>query len=71
MRARYAFLKDIDAPSSFFFSLEKRVRERKQMHCLKLPDGRLSYDRGEKMEAAVFMESCLVRGTLISIRWTF
>ena len=41
-RARFVSLKDMDAPSSFFFNLEKYVSLRKQMACLRLPDGRIT-----------------------------
>ena len=36
IRARFSMLKEMDAPSSFFFGLERR------MHCLWLSDGRVT-----------------------------
>ena len=44
VRARHTYLKDMDAPTSFFFNLERRVGESKQMLCLCLHDGRISHD---------------------------
>ncbi|KAG7478661.1 hypothetical protein JOB18_005256 [Solea senegalensis] len=37
----------MDAPSKFFFSLEKTVAQRKQIVCLQLPDGKLTSDQAE------------------------
>ncbi len=37
--SRFLQFKDVDAPSSFFFSLERSVAQRKLMTCLKLPGG--------------------------------
>ena len=39
VRARFSMLKEIDAPSSFFFGLERQSGEAKGMHCLRLYDG--------------------------------
>ena len=43
----------MDAPTSFFLNLERRVGESKQMLCLRLRDGRISHDVGEMREAVV------------------
>ena len=53
VQARHTHLKDVDAPTSFFFNLERRVGESKQMLCLHLRDGRISHDVGEMREAVV------------------
>lgn len=42
VRARFNMLREMDAPSSFFFGLEKQCVENKQMHCLRLADGRVT-----------------------------
>ena len=47
VRSRFLQLKDMDAPSSFFFNLERSVAQRKQMTCLKLPDGRVTTSPSE------------------------
>ena len=47
VRSRFLQLKDMDAPSSFFFNLERSVAQRKQMTCLKLPGGRVTTSPGE------------------------
>lgn len=47
IRARFSLLKDIDAPSSFFFNLEKKEMERKQMLHLKRANGTLTSDPKE------------------------
>uniref|UniRef100_A0A671WHQ0 Reverse transcriptase domain-containing protein n=1 Tax=Sparus aurata TaxID=8175 RepID=A0A671WHQ0_SPAAU len=47
VRSRYLKLKDMDAPSSFFFDLERSVAQRKQMTCLELPGGRVTTDPEE------------------------
>ncbi|KAJ4945253.1 hypothetical protein JOQ06_013788, partial [Pogonophryne albipinna] len=39
IRARFTSMRDIDAPTTFFFNLERSVGQRKQMVCLRLPDG--------------------------------
>ncbi|KAJ3598771.1 hypothetical protein NHX12_000058 [Muraenolepis orangiensis] len=39
-------MRDIDAPTTFFFNLERSVGQRKQMVCLRLPDGQeKAFDR--------------------------
>uniref|UniRef100_A0A4W6F6F5 Reverse transcriptase domain-containing protein n=1 Tax=Lates calcarifer TaxID=8187 RepID=A0A4W6F6F5_LATCA len=44
VRSRFLQLKDMDAPSSFFFNLERSVAEKKLMTCLKLPGGSITTD---------------------------
>ncbi|KAJ4927839.1 hypothetical protein JOQ06_015641 [Pogonophryne albipinna] len=39
IRACFTSTRDIDAPTTFFFNLERSVGQRKQMVCLRLPDG--------------------------------
>jgi hypothetical protein len=40
----------MDAPSSFFFGLERQSGEAKGMHCLRLSDGRVTSVVGEMRE---------------------
>ncbi|KAF1375259.1 hypothetical protein PFLUV_G00237720 [Perca fluviatilis] len=55
IRCRFLQLKDMDAPSSFFFNLERSVAQRKQMTCLQLPGGRVTTSPGEmRSHAMVF-----------------
>lgn len=42
VRSRFLQLKDMDAPSSFFFNLERSVAERKLVSCLRMPDGNIT-----------------------------
>ena len=51
-------LKDMDAPTSFFFDLERSVAQRKQMTCLELPGGRLTTGPDEMRSHA--MHFCTV-----------
>ena len=53
VRSRYLNIKDMDAPTSFFFNLEKKEAMRKTMTCLKLPGGRVTTDPGEMRKHAV------------------
>lgn len=47
VQARIASLKDMDAPTSFFFNLERSEAERKQVMCLRLLDGSQTSDPAE------------------------
>ena len=42
VRSHFLQLKDMDAPTSFFFNLESSVAQRKQVTCLELPGGRVT-----------------------------
>ena len=42
VRSRFLQLKDMDAPTSFFFNLERMVAQRKHMTCLELPVGTMT-----------------------------
>ena len=44
VRARFTNIKDMDAPSSFFFNLEKAAATGKQMTGFQLPDGSVTSD---------------------------
>lgn len=46
-RSRFTSIKEMDAPTSFFFNLERSVSRAKQMLCLCLPDGMVTTDQGE------------------------
>lgn len=47
LRTRFAQLNDMDAPTVFFFGLEKKSRENKIFHQLKIPGGRVTTDQRE------------------------
>lgn len=47
VHARTTTIKDMDAPTSFFFSLGRFEARRTHMACLRLPDGRLTSDPSE------------------------
>ncbi len=53
MRSRFLSLAEMDAPTSFFFNLESRVAQQRQMPCLKLPDGRVTSNVLEMRNHAV------------------
>lgn len=42
-----ASIKEMDAPTFFFFNLERSVSHAKQMFCLHLLDGMVTTDQGE------------------------
>ncbi|TWW74457.1 Transposon TX1 uncharacterized 149 kDa protein ORF 2 [Takifugu flavidus] len=51
----------MDAPTSFFFNLERSVSRAKQMLCLRLPDGTMTADQGEMRRHAVDFYGTLYR----------
>ncbi|CDQ59921.1 unnamed protein product [Oncorhynchus mykiss] len=53
VRARFSVLKEMDAPSSSFFGLERQSGEAKGRHCLRLSDGRVTSVVGEMRERTV------------------
>ncbi|KAL6456163.1 hypothetical protein MHYP_G00360140 [Metynnis hypsauchen] len=53
VRARFQLLREMDAPSSFFFNLEKQYNESKQIYALYMSDGRLSSDVREIQDRTV------------------
>lgn len=59
VRARFTTVRDMDAPTSFFFNLERSVGQRKQMVCLRRPDGTLTSDPAEMKRLAVSFYSDL------------
>lgn len=60
IRSRFMSLAEMDAPTSFFFfKLEYKVAQQKQMPCLKLPDGRITYKTIEMRNHAVDFYSSL------------
>uniref|UniRef100_A0A3B1KAN1 Reverse transcriptase domain-containing protein n=1 Tax=Astyanax mexicanus TaxID=7994 RepID=A0A3B1KAN1_ASTMX len=61
VRARFQMFREMDAPSSFFFSLERKYSESKHMHALYMADGRLSSDVNEIRERAVEFYSDLYK----------
>lgn len=42
VRSCFLHLEEMDAPSSFFFNLERSVARRKQMACFQLPNDRIT-----------------------------
>ncbi|KAI4903398.1 hypothetical protein NFI96_004732 [Prochilodus magdalenae] len=61
VRVRFQMLREMDAPSSFFFNLEKKCGESKHMHALYMSDGRLSSDTSEVRGRAVEFYSDLYK----------
>ena len=59
VRARFTSVRDMDAPTSFFFSLEKSVARTKQMVCLRRPDGTVTTDLRDMRRHAVDFYSTL------------
>ena len=51
----------MDAPTSFFFNLEKSISRKKQMVCHRLPDGKATTDQIEMRRHAVDFYSALFR----------
>ena len=61
VRSRFTSVRDMDAPTAFFFNLEKSVSQTKQMVCLRLPDGTMTTDLVEMRQHAVELYSALFR----------
>ena len=53
IRARISSIKDVDAPSSYFFNLERKAAQQKQMFFLRRGDGTLTSDPAEMRSLAV------------------
>ncbi|KAJ3615285.1 hypothetical protein NHX12_018853, partial [Muraenolepis orangiensis] len=53
VKFRFLELKEMDAPTPFFFNLERSVVQKKQMSCLKLPGGRVTSSPGEMRNHAM------------------
>ncbi|KAJ4946568.1 hypothetical protein JOQ06_024233, partial [Pogonophryne albipinna] len=53
IRACFTSMRDIDAPTTLFFNLERSVGQRKQMVCLRLPDGQVTSEPAEMRRHAV------------------
>lgn len=47
IRARYCCIKDMDAPSSYLFSLERKSVQQKQMCHLRRPNGVIKFGQAE------------------------
>lgn len=60
VRSRFMALKDMDAPTAFFFNLEKKEATKKLMACLRLPDG-LPRHPGQMRQHAVDFYSSLFK----------
>ncbi|MBN3285380.1 YTX2 protein, partial [Polyodon spathula] len=55
IRSRFTQLKDMDAPTKFFFNLEKKVVESKQLFCVRLPCGKEVHSKEDiNREAVLF-----------------
>ncbi|TWW77612.1 Transposon TX1 uncharacterized 149 kDa protein ORF 2 [Takifugu flavidus] len=61
VRSRFTSIKEMDAPTSFFFNLERSVSRAKQMLCLCLPDETMTADQGEMRRHAVDFYGTLYR----------
>lgn len=60
VRWRFFHPEEMNAPSSFFFNLERSVTRRKQMVCLQLSEGRITAVQKEmRAHARVFYGSLL------------
>ncbi len=60
IRSRFQSISEMDAPSKFFFSLERKNGQRKSIQCLKSEDGKfllrfLTFVKG----LSVFIRSCI------------
>ncbi|KAJ3599771.1 hypothetical protein NHX12_033727 [Muraenolepis orangiensis] len=65
--ARFLELKEMDAPTPFFFNLERSVAQRKQMSCLKLPGGRVTSSPGDMRDHTMDFYTDHFRGEQCSI----
>lgn len=70
VRARYINIREIDAPSTFFFNLERTVAQKKQMACLSLPDGRVTTDPAEMRKHAVDFYTALYGAEVSDVECT-
>ncbi len=61
VRSRFTSVTDMDAPSAYFFQLERSVAQYKQMTCLRLPDGKITNDITEMRRHAVDFYSSLYK----------
>ncbi|KAJ3610842.1 hypothetical protein NHX12_022932 [Muraenolepis orangiensis] len=67
VRCRFLEIKEMDAPTPFFFNLERSVAQRKQMSCLKLPGGRVTSSPEEMRDHAMDFYADLFGGEQCSI----
>lgn len=67
VRARFIRLQDMDAPTTFFFNLEKSVCQRKQMVCLRLPDGKVATEPAEMRKHAADFYTDLFRADVCDV----
>ncbi|KAJ3582193.1 hypothetical protein NHX12_015766, partial [Muraenolepis orangiensis] len=67
VRCRFLQIKEMDAPTPFFFNLERSVAQRKQMSCLKLPGGRVTSSPEEMRDHAMDFYTNLFGGEQCSI----
>ncbi|KAJ3590370.1 hypothetical protein NHX12_008322 [Muraenolepis orangiensis] len=67
VRCRFLEIKEMDAPTPFFFNLERSVVQRKQMSCLKLLGGRVTSSPGEMRNHAMDFYTDLFGGEQCSI----
>ncbi|KAJ3612006.1 hypothetical protein NHX12_020285 [Muraenolepis orangiensis] len=67
VRCRFLEIKEMDAPTPFFFNLERSVAQRKQMSCLKLPGGRVTSSPEEMRDHAMDFYTDLFGGEQCSI----
>ncbi|KAJ3586247.1 hypothetical protein NHX12_012647 [Muraenolepis orangiensis] len=67
VRCCFLEIKEMDAPTPFFFNLERSVAQRKQMSCLKLPGGRVTSSPEEMRDHAMDFYTDLFGGEQCSI----
>ncbi len=65
VQTRFTQLKNMDSSTSFFFALERKVREKKLITHLKLSDGR------ETTETREIMKNFIVLKLVILRQWIF
>lgn len=61
IRSRFLSVRDMDAPTTYFFNLEKDSKEQSIMHCLTFPDGSKTSDPKKMRKIAVDFYSELFR----------
>ncbi len=60
VRSRFQSIEMMDAPSKFFFNLEKKNGQRRFIHALRSESGSLLSDsHGIRKEQLVFMKNCI------------
>lgn len=61
IRSRFMSVHEIDAPTAYFFNLEKVSKQQNEMYCLTKPDGQKTFEAREMRKIAVDFYSNLYR----------